>query len=133
MTLSEFKADVWETLGLNNRSISFFHVQLDDRDMMGSGIVDCSGDLYDDMDFYELCGDLDDEPYVYVQSCVSYILGDGEVDHADYDDITLLLELQMSEPELFAQLLEEYAEVPCDVYDFEIENPAYLEIVEEDE
>ena len=129
MTYEEFKKNLWNQLNLDNRSIIFHTLDLDRRytTYIGSGLVESTDDLYESGPFLDECFELCDESEIYVENVTSYLLGNGEADHADHGDVKLLQHYVEQYGNYFDQLLNEEADVLCSLNDVSAENPEYEE------
>lgn len=123
MTYEEFKTNLWTLLNLDNHAITFTIVDSEFGTTVESGIVECTGDLCD-TDFTDLCMDYDGET-VQVYSVESWMVGDGEADHADLADLGLIQAAMDKMPQLFDEFIRDCADNLCSLGDFEFENPYY--------
>lgn len=93
---------------------------------IGCGIVDCSGDLYEDDRFYDAA----DEKHsriseIDVEYSESYMIGNGESEHADDDEAAMLESIADDSPSAFDEFIKRYADPLVSIKDFYVENPAY--------
>lgn len=134
MTYQEFKKNIWETLDLDNRSITFFLLEVNGEPLtIGSGIIDCSGDLWESDELYEIGEGASYEEKLEVYGVESWMLGNGESDHANALDLEILQDAYTEYPTLFDDLLKELGENLVSIGDFEIDNPAYDEPDDDDD
>ena len=128
------KNKVWQELDLDNRSILFHIIDVGDSALhIGPGMVDTTNDLYDSDPFWDIEYERSDEPEIEVYSVDSYVLGDGECDHADYFDLDYLADLyQEATVFAFDDFLREYAELLCSYKDATVANSCYEEPEEDD-
>ena len=131
---SEVKAHLWEALHLVDHSITFHVIDVGDDIMyFRPGIIDCSGDLWESDGWFDIGTAHYDESKILVFAVESYMIGEGESDHADWSDIELLEQINEESHDAMDAFLREYAESLCQFGDFELENPAYEEPDEEDD
>ena len=128
------KNQLWETLGLDNKSIIF---NVSDTagfgDHVGSGIIECEGDLEEEDWVYDLGMECPEEEYFYVFLVESFMIGNGESDHAGLDDVELIQEILDEDPYVFWRMCEEYADCLSSIDHMIVMNPYYEEESEEDE
>ena len=124
MTYQEFKANLWTLLGLDNRAITFHILDTEFGVSVGSGIVESSDDLYD-TDATDMLMDNPDAPFIQVYSVESWMLGNGEADHADSADVELLQSAMEKFNGFFDLFIRELADPLCSLGEFEWENPHY--------
>ena len=74
-----------------------------------------------------------DEREIEIYSVESYMIGEGESDHADYSDVEALEEVNEESPEAMGEFLRDVADVLATISDFKIENPEYEGGEEDDE
>jgi hypothetical protein len=117
-TIKDLKDYLWHELELDTRSITF-HVVNDEY--FGSGIVEYEEDLLDSDAFAAIRPH--DWRCVTADTVESFMLGDGESDHADYADIDLLDELHREYPELLQGLLDDCADCLASMTDVAVFNP----------
>jgi len=130
---NEVKAHLWEALHLDNHAITFHVIDVGDDIMyFRPGIIDCSGDLWESDGWFDIGTAHYDEKEVRVFAVESYMIGDGESDHADYSDCVLMENINEESSDAMDAFLREYADVMCSFGDFELDNPAYEEPDEED-
>lgn len=134
MTYQEFKQNIWKTLNLDNRSITFFLLEVNgDAVTFGSGIIDNSGDLWESDELYEIGEAASYKEKLEVYGVESWMLGDGEADHADDHDLEILRDAYTEYPTLFDDLLVELGENLVNIDYLEIDNPAYEEHDDDDD
>lgn len=134
MTIEELKDRIWEDLGLDDRSIIFCHFDTDYGDSIGCGLVETADDLYDDDEWYEFCyNEVPNTPSVAVGECITYLLGNGEVDHASSGDCEYLVDAMRIFKRTFWEMLDEYADILSIVLEKEAPNPAYDVLEDEDD
>lgn len=124
MTYQEFKINLWNQLDLDNRSITFHIVDSEFGLSIGSGIVESSDDLYD-TDFTDTMLDNADAPNIDIYSVESWLLGNGEAEHADCIDCGNLQEAMMKCQSFFDRLIQDLADPLCTVGECTLENPFY--------
>ena len=129
-TYQEFKKNIWETLDLDNRSITFTIVDSEFGVTVESGMVETSDDLYD-TDIPDLLMDHDGET-AQVYATESWLLGNGEAEHASYSDLGHLQTAMDDHNRFFDRLIREEADPLCSLGEFELENPYYEEPDDED-
>lgn len=134
LSVENLKARIWEDLGLNDRSIVFCHFATEYGDGIGGDLIESTDDLFDCDEWYEFCyNEVPNVPSVYVSDCISYLLGDGEADHASGGDIDCLNAMMHGNRRTFFELLDEHADVLGTIQDEEVSNPAYDVLEEEEE
>lgn len=134
MSVEELKARIWEELGLNDRSIIFCHFDTEYGDGIGGDLIECTDDLFDCDEWYEFCyNEVPNVPSVSMSGgCVSYLIGDGEMDNTWSDDANCLDEMMRTHRRTFFELLDEYADVLVMIREEEVSNPAY-DVLEDDD
>ena len=131
---NEVNAHLREALHLGDRAVTFHVIDVDDDILyFRPGIIDCSGDLWESDGWFDIGTAHCDEREIHVTAVESYMIGEGESDHADWSDIELLEEISEESPDAMDSYLRDYADVLCSFGDFELENPAYEEPDEEDD
>lgn len=134
MTVEELKARIWEDLGLNDRSVIFCHFATEYGDGIGGGLIESTDDLFDCDEWYEFSyNEVPNVPSISVNECVSYLIGNGEVDHAYGGDVDCLDSLMHGNRRTFFELLDKYANVLVTIQDEEAPNPAYDVLEDEDD
>ena len=134
MTIEELKAYIWEDLGLDDRSIIFCHFDTDYGDGIGGGLVETEDDLYDNDEWWGFCyNEVPNIPSVAVNECVTYMLGNGEVDRASEYDLGYLDDTIHTYKRTFWDMLDEYANVLSIVLEKEAPNPTYDVLEDEDD
>lgn len=133
MSVEELKARIWEDLWLDERSLIFCHFDTDYGDAIGSGLVETEDDLYENDEWWEFCYDeVPNIPSVAVDECVTYMLGNGEVDRASEYDLKYLNDAIHTYRQTFWDMLDEYADILSIVLEKEAPNPAY-DVLEDEE
>lgn len=135
MTREALKKTIWEDLDLETRSLIFCCFDTEYGTGIGNSLIETTDDLFDDYGWYDFCVDnLPNTPSVTMTECVTYMLGDGEADHASGDDIDYLADIMRDHPRMFSALLDECADVLSIIRNAEAPNPAYDVLgIEEDE
>lgn len=124
--ITQIKDYLWEQLGLANRAITFSVIDVSDDNLyFESGIIDCSGDLWESDALTQIGTVRCDDEMIDVTSVESYMIGDGESEHADYEDLDLLADISEEHRDLFDEFIRQYAEPMASIYDFEVENPEF--------
>lgn len=123
----EIKDHLWKALDLAKWSIAFtcFELEDDDHIYVGGGIVAEPDDMYSLNRFCEVCLDCSDHEEFNDMCATSYLIGDGEVEHANDEDAALLEAIAYNSPEAFDNFIREYAEHLAAIKYFSIENPDY--------
>ena len=122
----DLKPYLWELLGLDKRSIIFHVIDADDdRLYYRPDMITTADDLYDSDGLFDIGTAFCEERELHITSVESYLMGDGESDHADYSDIEALEEIAETSPDALNGVLELYADLLCAVRDFTVQNPAY--------
>lgn len=124
MTYQEFKQNLWTLLDLDNRAITFHILDTEFGVSVGSGIVESSDDLYD-TDATDMLMDNTDASFIQVYSAESWMLGNGEADHADSADVELLQSAMEKFNGFFDLFIRELADPLCSLGEFEWKNPHY--------
>ena len=125
---NEVKAYLWDKLNLGNHAITFHVVDAgDDILYFRPGIVMTKDDFEDSDAMTDIGTVHDDEAWLEITSVESYMIGDGESDHADYSDIEVLEEVNEDSPEAMEAFLQECADVLATLSDFMVENPEHDE------
>lgn len=134
LSVENLKARIWKELGLNDRSIIFCHFDTEYGDGIGGDLIESTDDLFDCDEWYEFCyNEVPNVPSVSMDECTTYLIGNGEVDHASGGDIDCLNAIISGNHRTFFELLDEHADVLATIQDEEVSNPAYDVLEEEDE
>lgn len=131
MTYEEFRKNLSILLSLDKRSIIFTILEMDEP-IIGSGMVETSDDLYDFDPFIDAELDRCDEETLYVENCTSYIVGNGEAEHAGYTDVDLLMKCMEKYEDFFDQFIRNECDELAHFSDVEVENADYEEPDDED-
>lgn len=131
----EVREHLWQELNLSSRSITFhlFEAEDDSRLYFGGGIVECSGDLYECSRFFDVGYERASDAEIEIEQVESYMIGDGEAEHADSDDAAILEGVAEDSPSAFDDFIRQYADPLATIKDFSVENPAYDHYALDDE
>ena len=123
----EVREHLWWMFNLKEKSITFHVIDLadDGKRYVGGGIVDCSGDLYEGDRFFDIGYDREEDAEIEVDSVESFMIGEGEVDHAGIEDAEILEDIINDSPSAFSDFLDKYADCLVSITDFTVENPAH--------
>ena len=134
MSVEELKVRIWEELGLNDRSIIFCYFDTEYGDGIGGDLIESMDDLFDCDEWYEFCyNEVPNVPSISVNECVSYLIGNGEVDHIYGGDIDFINAIMTQNPENFFRVLYENSDVLATIWNQEAPNPAYDVLEDEDD
>lgn len=120
------KERVWNDLELNNRSV-IFNVSDSTETYIGSGIIEDAGDLALQDWVYDVGYEISEEEYIEVYDCSSYMIGNGEVEHAGSDDVAYLQLLLDENPQAFDELVADEADCLLCLKELYVDNPYYEE------
>ena len=133
-TAEEVRSFLRDKLNLNDHAITFHVVDAgDDILYFRPGIIMCRDDFEDSDALSDIGTAHYDEREIEIYSVESYMIGEGESDHADYSDIEALEEVNEESPEAMGEFLRDVADVLATISDFKIENPEYEGGEEDDE
>lgn len=125
-TGEELYAHMKETFDLTRQSIIFGVLDVGDGEQhVLPGLFDCSGDLWEDSKFYDIALSYCNDPEIHIISLETYMIGEGEAEHACEYDTDCLEEIAKESPKAWDELLGDIADCLCVLDDFSIENPAY--------
>lgn len=117
------KEELWEEFGLNDRAILFHLIDHPYGPIrFGSGLITDADDLYDSDAMNELFEQYDVKEFE-VYGVDTLMLGDGEVDHAGWDEIDYLNTLIDESPNALNAMFDEYADHPASIGECVLENP----------
>lgn len=127
-TPAELYAHLYESLGLSTHTVVFHIVETDNGEFaFGRGSVMDVEPLNEDDAFNQIADRLYYEPYVYVESAITYMLGDGETEAATCEELAAIEKAFERYPDLFDGMIAEYAEPLYRITDSNVANPAYDE------
>lgn len=127
-TAEEVRSFLWEKLNLSNHAITFHLVDVgDDILYYRPGIIMSEEDFAESDALSDIGTAHYDEQEIEVDCVASYMIGEGESDHADYSDIEVLEEVSEESREAMDSFITQYADLICSLYDFTVENPEYDE------
>ena len=125
-TADELRDHIWQELDLDNHSLLFGVLDIgDDEPHILPGMFDCSGDLWDDSEFYDIALSYCNDPEIHVDLLETYMIGNGEAEHAYSGDCEYLADVAKESPSAWNDFLNDIADCLCTLKDFNIENPAY--------
>ena len=125
-TAKEIKDYLWQEFGLADRAITFSIVDAGgDNLYFESGIIDNSGDLWESDALTQIGTIYCDDEMLDINSVEAYMIGDGEADHADLEELEAMQDIADEYPDLFDAFIREYAEPMASMKDIEIENPEF--------
>jgi len=125
----ELRAHIWTTLHLDTRSIVFHVLELDDGlPYYERDLIDAKDGLYDSDEFFEYAYAHSEDQEIHVDSVVSYMIGDGESELADYGDVEELADIAVESPAAMTAFLSDTADVLAVLRDFDLDNPCYEEL-----
>ena len=123
---------LWEMLGLENRAIVFSMVDTDELGtIFGGGIItdeENSEALFESGEF-----GIADNPTIHIRGIESWMIGNGESDSADCDDISVLDDAAIFFNPYFDDFLRKYADSVSSVGEMTVVNPLYALIHEGEE
>ena len=122
---------LWTILGLENRSIIFSMIDTDELGtIFDGGIIT---DAEDSKALFESChfGSADN-PTIHIRGIESWMIGNGESDSADCDDIIILDDASTEFHPFFDDFLRSYADSVSSVGEMTVKNPLYALIHEGD-
>ncbi len=124
--IAKIKERMCEEFDLGNQAIIFNIITFSDYGLrVGTGIIDCSGDLYDEDCVFDVGYDVPDDETLDVDLVESFMLGNGEADHIGCDECQFIEELLEQYPFEFQLYLEREAELLTSINHVRIDNPAY--------
>lgn len=131
---NEVRDYLWDKLKLSGRAIIFWIADFGFApDAMGSGMIESIDALYETDYVYDLGDENPETERFDVYGVDSYMIGDGEADHADHDDIDVLSEVNAKSPIAFDAFLREYADGLVHLNEGKVDNPYYDPEAEDDE
>ena len=128
---AELKEHLWEKLNLANRAITFHVVNFSDGDqIIGSGIMASIEDDFDSEAIADYGCDNDGCPEIEIDSIESWMLGNGESDHADHEDVILLERAMCNKPDLLDEVLRQEADSVASIGACTIDNYWFIDLDE---
>lgn len=133
MTTEEIKEQLWKELDLDNRSIIFNLFDIGDGTYyVGGSIIGCADDLYEESRFFDIGYDSWYEAGFDVALAETYMIGNGESEHADSGECAFIENLLNRNKKAFMTYLESEADCINAIDDVYVDNPCYEEEDEED-
>ena len=120
-TAEELLQFLTDLLHLDTRTITF-HIINDEY--IGGGLIDDPADLSDDDTFLAIAEGRWDQTYIHIDDVITYQIGTGESDDADYRDTDALEKAWKYCPDAFTNLLFGYADILSHLRDLDVLNPA---------